>query len=146
MTFALIRLNGRLQFCDGIPGRTNKEADSGPTACATFTIQRAAWGGHGLRGHVSDARGPVGAPAPNPVATALVSALGGTDQSILGNLAIGGDRIEPCFDKPVPCGLTEAQQHLIRDVHAGVRRSPASSPGVEPQGVDAYARAAVPRS
>ncbi|BAU84420.1 SPFH domain containing protein [Streptomyces laurentii] len=46
--------------------------------------------------------------------------LGGPDQSILDSLAIWGERDEPGSGPAIPCGLTEAQQHLIQDVHQAV--------------------------
>lgn len=125
-TYAFIRCDGRLQFCDGIPGSVgilgsmDTEAGAGRGTTATFTIHRAGWGGHGLHGHIIDDPGPDSTSPPDPVASCLVSALGGPDQHIRGNLVIGGDRAEPGFESPAPCGLTEAQERLIHDVHKAV--------------------------
>ena len=121
--YALIRCDGQLQFCDGIPGSTGTEAGAGRGTTATFTIHRAGWGGHGLHGHIIDDPGPDSTSPPNPVASCLVSALGGPDQRIRGNLVIGGDRAEPGFESPAPCSLTEAQERLIHDVHKAVLKN-----------------------
>ncbi|MFE0515777.1 hypothetical protein [Streptomyces sp. NPDC058964] len=118
--YALIRVDGSMQFRDGIP-------DHGTGA--PFTIQRAAWGGHGLHGDIGDARGCAGGQLLNSMATFVVHALGGPDQRILGDLTIGGDRFESGSGKTMPCGLTEAQQHLIRDVHSAVRRNAGAAEG-----------------
>ncbi|MFI9803148.1 hypothetical protein ACIHEJ_02020 [Streptomyces sp. NPDC052301] len=111
--YALIRIDGGIQFRDGIP-------DQGTDSGAAFTIQRAAWGGHGLHGDAGDARGPAGPCPLNSIATFVVYALGGPNRCVFGDLTIGGDRFEAGSGKTMPCGLTEAQQHLIRDVHGTI--------------------------
>jgi hypothetical protein len=111
--YALIRIDGGIQFRDGIP-------DQGTGTSAAFAIHRAAWGGHGLHGDVGDVRGPAGTHLLNRIATLVVYALGGPNRRVFGDLTISGDRFESGSGKTAPCGLTEAQQHLIRAVHGAI--------------------------
>ncbi|WP_143070898.1 hypothetical protein [Streptomyces malaysiense] len=103
-----------------------RDADPQHGTAAAFTIQRAAWGGNGLHGHVSDVA-VLGTCPPNRVATSLVAALGGPQEYIFGNLAICGSQSAPGNEEPLLCGLTEAQQDLIHDVHAAVSKEAAGS-------------------
>ncbi|MFE9804621.1 hypothetical protein ACFYP6_38400 [Streptomyces goshikiensis] len=118
---AVIHCDGHLEFQDGTPD----PGDEGgrPLHADTFIIQLAGWGGPGLHGDAGPARDLVAARLFNGTATSVVSALGGPEQSILGSLVIGGDHDQPGNGATVPCGLTTAQQHLIRDVHGAVLRN-----------------------
>ncbi|MEU2054599.1 hypothetical protein [Streptomyces bungoensis] len=109
--YALIRTDGGIRFRDGTP-------DQGTGAA--FAVQRATRGGHGLHGDAGDVRGPADTHLLNRIATLVVYALGGPSRCVFGDLAIGGDRFESGSGETTPCGLTEAQQHLIRDVHDAI--------------------------
>ncbi|MFF9318093.1 hypothetical protein ACF1BP_36425 [Streptomyces sp. NPDC014735] len=126
--YALVRPDGRLEFSDGVPDQMLRDADPQHGTPAAFTIQRAAWGGNGLHGHVSDVSCLAGTYPPNHVATSLVAALGGPREYIFGNLTICGSQRAPDSEEPLLCGLTEAQQDLIHDVHTAVSREAAGSP------------------
>ncbi|MGJ5749811.1 hypothetical protein FB563_5937 [Streptomyces puniciscabiei] len=126
--YALIRPDGRLEFRDGVPDQMLRDADPQHGAPAAFTIQRSAWGGNGLHGHVSDVSRLAGTYRPNHVATSLVAALGGPEEYIFGNLAICGSWSAPDNGEPLLRGLTEAQQDLIHDVHTAVSKEVTGSP------------------
>ncbi|MEW1901223.1 hypothetical protein [Streptomyces sp. NPDC086147] len=130
-TYALISPDGLLHFHDGIPGTSAQAGDPPRMTPATFSIQHAGWGGPGLHGHTTAAGGPVGAHRRfNHVASSVASVLGGPDQSLLDSLVIWGERDEPGSGPAVTCGLTEAQQHLIHDVHRAVLKEA----GMDPHG------------
>ncbi|MGW2896755.1 hypothetical protein ACWDAO_19585 [Streptomyces sp. NPDC001212] len=46
--YALIRSDGRLEFRDGVPEQMHRDTDPHHGRPASFTIQRASWGGNGL--------------------------------------------------------------------------------------------------
>ncbi|MFI0925833.1 hypothetical protein ACH4TP_18130 [Streptomyces sp. NPDC021012] len=119
-TYALISPDGLLHFHEGVPGTPGQIGGLPRTTLSTFGIQHAGWGGPGLHGHTVAADGPVGAHRFNRAASSVASVLGGPDQSILDSLVIWGERDEPGSGPAIPCGLTEAQQHLIQDVHRAV--------------------------
>lgn len=126
--YALIRPDGRLEFRDGVPNRTREDADPHHAAPAAFTIQRAARGGNGLHGHVADTSAlDGGAYPPNRLARPLVAALGGPDQYVFGNLTICGSQTTADTGESSLCGLTEAQQRLIHDVHTTVSKDAESA-------------------
>jgi hypothetical protein len=52
---------------------------------------------------------------------------GGPDQYIFGNLTICGSQIASGNDEPILCGLTDAQERLIHDVHTAVSQEIAHS-------------------
>ncbi|WP_235441217.1 slipin family protein [Streptomyces sp. Mg1] len=118
---AVIHCDGHLEFRDDALDPVDEGGR--PLHADTFIIQRAGWGGPGLHGDTGPARDFVAASLFNGTATSVVSALGGPEQSILGSLVIGGDHDQPGYGAAVPCGLTTAQQHLIRDVHGAVLRN-----------------------
>ncbi|MEU6012331.1 hypothetical protein [Streptomyces sp. NPDC047453] len=120
--YALIRSDGRLEFRDGIPEQMHRDTDPHHGRPASFTIQHASWGGNGLHGHVGDVSYMASTYPPNHIATALVTALGGPAQYIFGNLTICGTQASPDSGQPILRGLTEAQQHLIHDVHTAVTK------------------------
>ncbi|MGV9933951.1 hypothetical protein ACWC4C_32620 [Streptomyces olivaceoviridis] len=126
--YALICPDGRLEFRDGVPDQMLGDADPQHGAPAAFIIHRAAWGGHGLHGHVSDVSRLAGIYPPNHVATSLVAALGGPEEYVFGNLAICGSQRTPGSEETLLCGLTEAQQDLIQDVHTALSNEAAGSP------------------
>ncbi|MFB6961974.1 hypothetical protein ACFCYB_34565 [Streptomyces sp. NPDC056309] len=120
--YALIRSDGRLEFRDGVPEQMHRDTDPHHGRSASFTIQRASWGGNGLHGHVGDVSYLASTYPPNHIATALVAALGGPVQYIFGNLTICGTQASPGSGQPILRGLTKAQQHLIHDVHTAVTK------------------------
>ncbi|MEV5010825.1 hypothetical protein [Streptomyces sp. NPDC055692] len=120
--YALIRSDGRLEFRDGVPEQMHRDTDPHHGRPASFTIQRASWGGNGLQGHVGDVSCMASTYLPNHIATALVAALGGPDQYIFGNLTICGTQASPDSGQPILRGLTKAQQYLIHDVHTAVTK------------------------
>ncbi|MER6979278.1 hypothetical protein ABT317_20370 [Streptomyces carpinensis] len=119
--YALLRPDGPLEFRIGVPDQMSQDTgphDGGPSA---ITIQRETWGGRGLQGQVGNISYPAGRSQPaNHTGSRLAAALGGPEECLFGNLAICGTQIDPSNGKPTVCGLTEAQQHLIRSVHAAV--------------------------
>ncbi|GGS02737.1 hypothetical protein GCM10010269_47030 [Streptomyces humidus] len=126
--YALIRPDGGLEYRDGVPDQMCKDADSHHGAPAAFPVQRPAWGVNGLHGHVADTSAlDGGAYPPNRVAGPLLAALGGPDQYVFGNLTICGSRTTPGTGEAILCGLTEAQQRLIHDVHATVSKEAESA-------------------
>jgi hypothetical protein len=132
--YALIRPDGGLEFRDGVPDQMCKDTDSHQRTPAAFVIQRAAWGGNGLHGHVARTSAMAGdAYPPNRIASPLVAALGASDQYFFGNLTICGSRTTPDIGETLLCGLTEAQQRLIHEVHTTVsdEAESAASPAVD---------------
>lgn len=98
------------------------------TPTLAFTVQRCSWGGDGLEGHISNTARFVGTYPPNPVATGVVTALGGPQEYIFGNLVICGSRWSPIEGEPPSIhGLSQAQQDLVGDVHIAVRKEAAST-------------------
>ncbi|MFF8996145.1 hypothetical protein ACF09H_40750 [Streptomyces sp. NPDC014983] len=126
--YALICPEGHLEFRDGVPGQMLRDADPQHEAPAAFSIQRAAWGGNGLQGHIGDVSCLAGTYPPNHIATSLLTALGGPQEYIFGNLTICGSQAAPDSEEPPLCGLTEAQQDLIHDIHTAVSKEAANSP------------------
>jgi hypothetical protein len=126
--YALICPDGRLEFRDGVPDQMLRDTDPQHGAPAAFTIQRASWGDNGLHGHVSNVSCLAGTYPPNHVATSLVAALGGPQEYIFGNLTICGSQAALGGEEPLLCGLTEAQQDLIRDVHTAACKEADGSP------------------
>lgn len=127
--YALIRPDGRLEFRDGVPDQMREDADPHHGAPAAFLIQRAAFGGNGLHGHVADTSAlDGGAYPPNRLARPVVAALGGPDQYVFGNLTICGSHTTADTAETSLCGLTEAQQRLIHDVHSTVSEEAESRP------------------
>ncbi|MFI6360991.1 hypothetical protein ACIBJF_52935 [Streptomyces sp. NPDC050743] len=125
--YALIRPDGQLEFHDGVPDQMLKDTDPQHSAPAAFTIQHAEWcSPRGLHGHVSGISCLASYP-PNHIAGPLVAALGGPDQYIFGNLTICGSQIASGNDEPILCGLTDAQERLIHDVHTAVSQEIAHS-------------------
>jgi hypothetical protein len=57
-----------------------------------------------------------------------LAALGGPQEYIFGNLTICGTQATPDSEEPLLCGLTEAQERLIRDVHTAISREAINSP------------------
>ncbi|MCQ4079739.1 IPT/TIG domain-containing protein [Streptomyces sp. RB6PN25] len=87
------------------------------------------------RAHIvaASAQGPMalGSGLVGPIASAassLVAAFGDPDRRIVGSLTICGSRVAPGSGQVVLCGLTEAQQHLIRAAHAAVSQEAENSP------------------
>ncbi|WP_431965842.1 hypothetical protein, partial [Actinacidiphila sp. bgisy160] len=122
-----IHPDGRLEFRDGVPDQMLKDADPQHGTSSAFTIRRASGGGNGLHGHVSDVSRLTCTYPPNHVATSFVAALGGPQEYIFGNLTICGSRPGPDSGEPTLCGLVEAQQNLIHDVHTAVSEKAAGS-------------------
>ncbi|MFL4903793.1 hypothetical protein ACJ6WF_11550 [Streptomyces sp. MMS24-I2-30] len=124
--YALIQYHGLLEFREGVPGRMLGDTDPQHNSARAFTIQRAMWGGNGLQGHVASASLLTDAYSPNPIATALVAALGGPQEYIFGSLTICAAQVTPDSKEPLLSGLTDAQQDLIQDVHTAVSKEAAN--------------------
>lgn len=128
--YALIAPDGRLDFRDGVPDRMLGNSGPQHRTPATFIIQRAAWGGNGLQGHVRNDSCLASAFPSNRIAADVVTALGGPQKCIFGDLTICGSHSSPVSGEPVSlCGLTEAQQDLIGNVHTAVSAAANSSQG-----------------
>ncbi|MFD9142738.1 hypothetical protein ACFVY7_18335 [[Kitasatospora] papulosa] len=126
--FAFFDSGGELEFREGTADRVFGALDPRQASPVAFTVQRCSWGGDGLEGHISNTARFVGTYPPNPVATGVVTALGGPQEYIFGNLVICGSRWSPTEDEPPSrCGLSQAQQDLIGDVHIAVRREAADA-------------------
>lgn len=127
--YALIDPDGRLEFRDGVPDRMLGNSDPQHGAPVAFTIQRAAWGGNGLQGHIGNVSCLVSTYPPNRIATGVVAALGGPQEYIFGNLTVCGSQSFSVSGKPYfLCALTEAQQDLMGDVHTAVLKRAVNGP------------------
>ncbi|MFR9676907.1 hypothetical protein [Streptomyces sp. TR02-1] len=119
--FALISSDGRLELREGVVTRMDQDTDPEQWAAAGFLIHRATWGTPGLEGRIGRGSLLSGSYPPNRTATMLVAVLGGPEKYVFGNLAICGVRATSNSRDPTLCGLTAAQQDLIRDVHTAVQ-------------------------
>ncbi|MEH0400745.1 hypothetical protein ACFY7V_34380 [[Kitasatospora] papulosa] len=126
--FAFFDSDGEMEFREGTPDRVFGALDPRHADPLAFTVQRCSWGGDGLEGHISNTARFVGTYPPNPVATGVVTALGGPQEYIFGNLVICGSRWSPIEGEPPSIhGLSQAQQDLVGDVHIAVRKEAAST-------------------
>lgn len=137
--YAYFDPDGHLEFRDGVPDRMFGDSDPEHGRPVAFTIQRASWGGSGLQGHISNGSCFSATCPPNRIATTVVTALGGPQEYIFGNLTICGSQSFSVSGEPLLLrGLTEAQRHLIGDVHTTVCKEEAT----RRNGVEAAVRSA----
>ncbi|MEU9529890.1 hypothetical protein AB0D58_31495 [Streptomyces sp. NPDC048210] len=129
--YAFFDPNGHLMFSDEAQARMCEAADPHHKSPLAFSIHRSSWGGDGLQGHVGKSSCFVAPYPPNPIATRVVTALGGPTQYIFGNLTICGTRWSAGDKQPSLRGLSKAQQDLLMDVHAVVCEE---TVGASPQG------------
>jgi hypothetical protein len=121
--YALIGPDGALTFRDGVPDAMFKDTDPAHADPVAFTILHSQGSAQGLCGYTEDPSSAPSDPPPNPVGQALVAAFGAPDPPIHGALAICGTRTLPSSSMSGLCGLSEAQQRLIRAAHANPPRN-----------------------
>ncbi|MFD7973711.1 hypothetical protein [Streptomyces clavifer] len=121
--YALIDPDGQLEFCKGVPDQMLGSSDPQHGTPAAFTIQPAVLGINGLQGHIINGSCLVRAYRPNRIATAVVTALGGPQEYIFGNVTVcGSQNALVGEERPYLCGLTDAQQDLIWDIHTAISK------------------------
>lgn len=121
--YAFFDPNGHLMFSDEAQARMCEAADPHHKSPLAFSIHRSSWGGDGLQGHVGKSSCFVATYPPNPIATRVVTALGGPTQYIFGNLTICGTRWSMRRQAALPA---RAQQSAARSLdgcaRCGLRR------------------------